>query len=187
MARSSWFSLKRFAVALLAVGVGATLGLEFVPMVGLYVGTLLGGFAAGLAFEQRPLVESGLAGLFAGMGVLLASKLIGGDIVDALIGLITLQPQLLVLSAALSLTTGVLGAHFGNDLRDGLTRPINESGSTSTAPRRLDLGPSTDPVPSDGPTDVDGSSGSTAPSDSGIVPDSSDSVGSTDSSDSDEQ
>ncbi|MFC5970473.1 hypothetical protein ACFPYI_03940 [Halomarina salina] len=124
---SSLFSLKRFVVALLTVGVGAVLGMEFVPLVGVYVGTLLGGFAAGLAFEDRPLVESGLAGLFAGMGVLLVSKLIGGGIVDAIIGLITLQPQLLVISAALSLTTGVLGAYFGNDLRDGLTRPVEES------------------------------------------------------------
>ncbi|MFD1513371.1 hypothetical protein [Halomarina rubra] len=125
---ASWFSLKRFAVALLSVGTGAAVGVEFVPMVGLYVGTLAGGFAAGLAFERRPLLESGLAGLFAGMGVLLVSKLVGGNIIEAILGLIALQPQLLVISAALSFTTGMLGAYFGNDLRDGLTRPIDESG-----------------------------------------------------------
>ncbi|MWG34556.1 hypothetical protein [Halomarina oriensis] len=127
----SWFSFKRFAVALLVVGVCTALGIQFVPLVGAFVGTLLGGFVAGLAFEQRPLLESGLAGLFAGMGVLFVSKLIGGSIVDAILGLIALQPQLLVMAAALSLTTGMLGAHFGNDLRDGLTRPVDESGNRS--------------------------------------------------------
>ena len=42
---ASWFSLKRFVVALLTVGLGAALGLEFVPLVGLYVGTLAAGYS----------------------------------------------------------------------------------------------------------------------------------------------
>lgn len=129
---SSWFSLKRFAVALVTTGVGAAAGMAFVPVVGTYLGTLLGGGAAGLAFEERPLLEAGVAGLLAGMGVLLASKLIGNGIIGAIVGLISLQPQILALSAVLSFGAGALGAHFGNDLRDGLTRPVDETGHTTS-------------------------------------------------------
>jgi len=125
---SSWFSLKRFAVALVTVGVGAAAGMAYVPMVGTHVGILAGGFAAGLAFEGRPWLEAGIAAVLAALGASLVSALVGNGIIGAIIGLIELNPQILLLSAALGFAVGALGAHFGNDLRDGLTEPVEESG-----------------------------------------------------------
>jgi hypothetical protein len=128
MTDSSWFSLKRFAVALGTVALGTAGGITLLPMlkVGSFLGMLLGGFAAGLAFEDRPLLESGAAGLLAGLGVILVSQLSGGGIIGALIGLVTLGPQILLLTGVLSFGLGALGAHFGNDFRDGLTQPVEE-------------------------------------------------------------
>ncbi|PSQ18224.1 hypothetical protein BRD00_05645 [Halobacteriales archaeon QS_8_69_26] len=125
---SSWFSLTRFAVALLAVGVGAAAGMVYVPWVGTYLGTLVGGLAVGLAFEDRPLLEAGVAGLLAGTGAVLVSKLIGNGIIEAIVALFSLRPEMLLLSAVLSFAAGALGTHFGNDLRDGLTEPVEEPG-----------------------------------------------------------
>jgi hypothetical protein len=126
---SSTFSLERFAVALITVGAGAAAGMAAVPVVGTHLGLLLGGFIAGLAFEGRPVLESGVAAVVAGWGVLLASKIIGDGVVDAIVGLISMDPQILFLSTALSFGAGALGAHFGDDLRDGLTEPVEETGS----------------------------------------------------------
>ena len=126
--RSSWFSLKRFVVALATTAVGAAAGMLFVPFVGTYLGTLAGGFAAGLAFEDRPILEAGVAGVLAGLGATLASVFVGNGIIGAIIGLFELSPQILLISAVLSFGVGALGAHFGNDLRDGLTEPVEEPG-----------------------------------------------------------
>lgn len=123
---SSWFSLTRFVVALVAVGAGAVAGMLYVPWVGTYLGTLVGGLAVGLAFQDRPLLEGGVAGLLVGTGVSVAGKLLGDGIVGAILGLIELSPQILLISAVLSFVAGALGAHFGNDLRDGLTEPVEE-------------------------------------------------------------
>lgn len=116
----SWFSLAPFGVALLTVGIGAFGGMQLIPLVGGYVGILLGGFAAGLAFEDRPFLEVGLAGLLVGT--------IATVVQNLGLGLITIGPQgwiqLVLLGAVLGFGLGAIGAHFGNDLRDGLTRPI---------------------------------------------------------------
>lgn len=131
---SSWFSLKRFGVALGTVLLGTVggMGLPMLPF-GKYIGALAGGFAVGLAFERRPLLEAGVAGTLAGLVTLLLARL-GGGIVDIILGfieLVALQPQLILLSAVLSFGLAALGAHFGNDFRDGLTRPIDETGGHS--------------------------------------------------------
>jgi hypothetical protein len=126
----SWFSLKRFAVALGTVALGTAAGFTLVPMVGSYIGMMLGGFAAGLAFENRPLLESGVSGLFAGLGALVVSKLGGGliGIISGIIELIVMKPQIMLLVAVLSFGLGAVGAHFGNDFRDGLTKPVDGEG-----------------------------------------------------------
>ncbi|WP_435361546.1 hypothetical protein [Haloarchaeobius sp. DFWS5] len=124
----SLFSLQRFAVALVTVGIGAAAGMEYIPVVGTYVGTLLGGFAVGLAFEEKPLLEAGVAATVAGLGVILVAKLLGNGLIGAIIGLFSLNLQLLLVAAGLSFGAGAVGAHFGNDLRDGLTKPVDESG-----------------------------------------------------------
>lgn len=125
---SSWFSLKRFVVALGTIALGTAGGLTLLPAVGGFLGTLLGGFAAGLAFSDRPLLESGLAGLLAGLGAVLVPKIIGNGIIGAILGLIeiiAMKPQILLLFAVLSFGLAALGAHFGNDFRDGLTQPVD--------------------------------------------------------------
>jgi hypothetical protein len=126
----SWFSLKRFAVALGTVALGTAAGFTLVPMVGSYIGMMLGGFAAGLAFEDRPLLESGVSGLFAGLGALVVSKLGGGliGIISGIIELIVMKPQIMLLVAVLSFGLSAVGAHFGNDFRDGLTKPVDGEG-----------------------------------------------------------
>lgn len=127
---SSWFSLKRFAVALGTVALGTIggMGIPLLPF-GKYLGALAGGFAVGLAFENRPLLEAGVAGVLAGLATLIIAQL-GGGIIDAIIGflgLVALKPQIILLSIVLSFGLAALGAHFGNDFRDGLTKPIEES------------------------------------------------------------
>lgn len=123
---SSWFSSKRFAVATGAVALGAAGGMVLIPYVGTYLGMALGGFVAGLAFERRPLLEAGVAAVLVKAGTL-ATSLLGSGIVDAIVGFVSLSPSILLLSAVLSFGVGALGAHFGNDLRNGLTRPVDDS------------------------------------------------------------
>ena len=116
----TWFSLAPFGVGLLTVAIGAFGGMQLIPLVGSYLGILLGGFAAGLAFEKRPLLEVGLAGLLVGT--------VATVIQNLGLGLITIGPQgwiqIVLLGAVLGFGLGAIGAHFGNDLRDGLTRPV---------------------------------------------------------------
>ena len=116
----SWFSFAPFGVGMVTVAIGAFGGMQLIPLVGSYLGVLLGGFAAGLAFEERPLLEVGLAGLLVGTAATVIQHF--G------LGLITIGPQawleLVLLGAVLGFGLGATGAHFGNDLRDGLTRPV---------------------------------------------------------------
>lgn len=115
----TWFSLRRFGAALGIVGLGAAAGNAVVPWFGSYVGLLAGSFAAGLAFEDRPFFEAGLAGLLVGV----PATLLGNLFKFALGGL---GPEMLLLGAVLGFGLGALGAHLGNDFRDGLTRPVED-------------------------------------------------------------
>lgn len=126
---SSWFSLERFAVALGTVALGTAGGIALVPLFGVggYVGTLAGGFAAGLAFDDRPLLEAGTAGLLSGLGAMLVSEVLGAGIIGGLVGLFAIGPQILLLVGVLSFGLASLGAHFGNDFRDGMTKPVETS------------------------------------------------------------
>lgn len=124
---SSRFSLLGFLVALVTVGIGAAAGLLFVPLVGTYVGILAGGFVAGLATSTRPTIEAGVAAVLASLGILVAGALPGNGVVAALLSLGSVDPVTLAISAALSFGVGAFGAHFGEDLRGGLTEPVEES------------------------------------------------------------
>jgi len=133
------FSPVGFVVAAVTVGVGAAAGLALVPVVGSYLGVLLGGVVAGLATADRPLLEAGLAGILANLGVLVAGSLVGNGLVAALSALGSTAPTTLLAPVVLGFAVGAFGAHFGDDLRDGLTDPAatRPSGSTkpTTAPR----------------------------------------------------
>lgn len=128
-ARSPGFSIAGLAVAVVTVGVGTAAGLAFVPYVGAYVGTLLGGFVAGLVLEERPLLEAGVAAVLAVLGTLVAGTLIGTGVVPAVRALAAIDPATLLTSVVLSFAIGAFGAHFGDDLREGLTDPVEEPAS----------------------------------------------------------
>lgn len=117
-------SFVGFAVAVVTVGAGAAAGLAYVPVAGTYVGMLLGGFVAGLVLEDRPLLEAGVAAVLASFGILLAGTLVGNGVVDAVLALTAMSPVTLLVSVVLSFAVGAFGANFGDDLRDGLTAPV---------------------------------------------------------------
>ncbi len=119
------FSLRAFllALALSAAGLVAArsvplLGtLPFVGDVAGYVGVFLAGFAVGVATDGRRYVEAALAGaLAAGLSVVVSSLLL------------TVATDVGPVFAAVGATGGAVaafaGAYLGNDLRDGLTRPV---------------------------------------------------------------
>lgn len=126
------FSPLAFVVALVTVGVGTAAGLVVVPIAGTYFGTLLGGTAAGLLVERRPLLEGGVAGVLASLGVLLAGTLPGNGLVAAVTALAAIPPTTLLVSVALGFAVGAFGAHFGDDLRDGLTEPVESAAPSPT-------------------------------------------------------
>jgi len=132
--RLSGFSLAGFAVAVVTVGTGAAAGLALVPTVGSYLGMLLGAFVAGLAVEDHPLVESGVAATLAGLAILAAGSLIGNGPVAALSALASLPPTTLLTATVLSFAVGAFGAHLGDDLRDGLTTPVETRPTGRTTP-----------------------------------------------------
>ncbi len=111
---------------MVTVTVGTVAGLTLIPIAGSFVGMALGGFVAGLAIEERPLVEAGFAAALASLGLLMVGPFIGNGIVAALFALGAIAPTTLLGSIALSFVVGAFGAHFGDDLREGLTAPLEE-------------------------------------------------------------
>ena len=154
--RLSGFSLAGFAVAVVAVGPGAAAGLALVPTAGSYLGMLLGAFVAGLAVEDHPLVESGVAAALASLGILAAGSLVGNGPIAALSTLASLPPTTLLTATVLSFAVGAFGAHLGDDLRDGLTTPVETPPTGRTTPE-------TPPVPSGDSQRADESVGEPAP------------------------
>ncbi|WP_132057911.1 hypothetical protein [Halorussus amylolyticus] len=119
---TSIFSPKVFLYAVLLLGAGMFAGNAFVPLPFLdslagLVGVFVSAFVLGLAVKRSTLLESAAAGAVAAglMTVLghLALSAFGGAGVP-----------LAVVGAGSGLVAGALGAHFGGDLRDGLTQDI---------------------------------------------------------------
>ncbi|MWV64826.1 hypothetical protein GRS48_08320 [Halorubrum sp. JWXQ-INN 858] len=124
-----WFSLKSFAIALLAVVLGVLLG-GAVPLIGGTIGhaagVFLGAFLVGLVLSGRKYVEVGIAGAGAGAGSALLSVLGIGFLP---IGIQYLQEwglALLAVGGGVGLLVSVLGHYFGRDLREGLTGDVSE-------------------------------------------------------------
>jgi len=119
---NSIFSPRTFLYAVLLVGAGLFAGTAFVPLpvvdslTGL-AGAFAGAFALGLAVERGTVLESAAAGaLAAGLATVfshLALTAFGGAGVP-----------LAAVGAGAGAIAGALGAHFGGDLRDGLTRDV---------------------------------------------------------------
>ncbi|WP_134670144.1 hypothetical protein [Halorussus marinus] len=116
------FSPRTFVYAVLLVGAGLFAGNAFIPLpfvdslAGL-VGAFAGAFALGLAVERGTVLESAAAGaLAAGLATVLshlALTAFGGAGVP-----------LVAVGAGAGAIAGGLGAHFGGDLREGLTQDI---------------------------------------------------------------
>jgi len=136
------FSLADFAVALVTVGLGTAVGLAAIPVVGSYLGMLAGGFVAGLALERRPMLESGLAAVLANLGILAAGSVIGSGVGAAVSALGAVGPAALASSVLLGFAVGAFGAHFGDDMREGLTEPVEPGSGSTTLP--TGVGPPTD-------------------------------------------
>ncbi|WP_122088847.1 hypothetical protein [Halalkalicoccus subterraneus] len=110
------FSPKRFGLALALVLAGTLVGGATVPIAGGVVGAFLGAFLLGVASETRPVAEAGVAG-GAVVGLSTASDYLVWIIAGS--GL-----TVAALGAVVGLVVCGLGAYFGSDLRDGLTREI---------------------------------------------------------------
>ena len=132
--QNAGLSLVGFVVALVTVSVGAAAGLVFVPLVGSYLGMLFGGFAAGVAVEDRPLAEAAVAALLVGLAILVAGASLGGGVGAAVSALATLPAGTLLTTTVLSFAVGAFGAHFGDDLRDGLTASVEPGPSGLARP-----------------------------------------------------
>lgn len=119
------FSLRTFLLAL-ALSAAGLVAARSVPVLGAlpvvgdaagYVGVFLAGFAVGAVTAGRHYVEAALAGaVAAGLGAVLSSLLL------------TVATDVGTAFAAVGATGGaaaaLVGTYLGNDLRDGLTRPV---------------------------------------------------------------
>ena len=126
---TSRLSAPTFAAALCVVGSGAAVGLAIVPRVGTVVGMLVGGMILGVAGTTRPLTEGAVAAVVAQLVVLAAAGVPGAGLSGAIMALSSVSLGSLGLSLASSVAAGGFGVHLGDDLRDGLTTPINDTGS----------------------------------------------------------
>lgn len=119
------FSVRVLLLAL-ALSTAGLVGARSVPLLGTlpvvgdvagYVGVALAGFAVGVATDGRRYVETALAGaLAAGLGAVSSALLLT---VATDIG-----PAFAAVGAVGGAVAGLVGAYLGNDLRDGLTRPV---------------------------------------------------------------
>ena len=147
------FSFGGFAIAVGAIGLGTIGGLTLIPVVGSMLGMLVGGFVAGLLTDDRPLLEAGTAASLASLGLIMAGGFIGNGIGAAVAALGSVAPTTVLASVTLSFVVGAFGAHFGNDLRDGLTAPIEES-PTRTRDTLRRPSPASEPTGSDAEADA---------------------------------
>lgn len=124
-----WFSLKSFAVAVLAVAVSSVL-VGSVPLVGGTVGAvagvLLGAFLVGLVFASPNYAEAGLAGTLAGAGTAVSSVLGVGFLPIGIDYLGQWGLPLLAVGGGVGLLCGLVGHYFGRDLRAGVTGDLPE-------------------------------------------------------------
>ncbi|SNR23203.1 hypothetical protein [Halorubrum vacuolatum] len=122
-----WFSLRGFAIALVAIGLGVFLG-GMLPLIGGTIGhaagVLLGAFLVGLVFSKRRYVETGIAGAGVGAGSALLNVLGIGFLP---IGLRYIQEwglALLAVGGGIGLVLALVGHYFGRDLRAGVTERV---------------------------------------------------------------
>ena len=116
-----------FGLALLVVGGGTAVGLTTVPRLGTVLGTLVGGVLLGLLAGRRPLIEGAAAAVVAQLAVLAAAGVPGGGLTGATTVLGSVATTTLAISLVGSAAAGGFGAHLGDDLRDGLAAPVDQT------------------------------------------------------------
>ncbi len=127
-----------FIVAVGVMSIGAVVGLHAIPTVGVVVGLLGGGFALGLVTGTRPLVTGATAAALVQLGVLAWAGVPGARIMGAGSALGAVTPQALVSALLFSIAAGGFGTHLGDDLRDGLTKPIESHRSKAYGTQQAD-------------------------------------------------
>lgn len=115
-------TLRVWLAAVVTIGVGTVVGLSAVPVAGSFVGAFLGAFLLGVVVEDRPLVPAAAAAVVARLGVIAAPLLVASA--GLLPPVASLDPVPIAVSLALTAAVGAFGAHFGDDLRAGLTEPV---------------------------------------------------------------
>lgn len=128
--------MRRLGLLLAATGVvgaGTAAGLSVPVVAGSFVGAAVAAGLVGLATPDRPLVETGVAAVVARLGLLAAGPAVGAGPGAGLAALGTLDPAAVVPALAVSFAVGALGAHFGTDLRHGLTTPVESPSATTRA------------------------------------------------------
>lgn len=109
-------STSVFLAAVPLLAVASYLGGGAIPFAGSAAGLFLGAFVLGVVSSSRPIVEVGVAGiLVAGVSAVFG---------NALLALIGVGIPIVIASAVVGGIAGALGAYFGSDLRDGLTREL---------------------------------------------------------------
>lgn len=116
----SIFSPRMFIAALLLAAVGLFTATTFVPLPGAGVlGVFVATFLFGLVVPESRYAEATVAG-----GTVTAASVFLDFAVVAFLG--GFGPSLALLGAAVGGVVGAVGNYFGRDLRDGLTRDIDQ-------------------------------------------------------------
>lgn len=138
---SQLFSATIFGVALIIIGLGTYIGLSVLAFVGAFIGMFLASLVFGLAVKGRPIVEGATAAGVSKLALLLSGGVIGNSIGGAAVAISSVSPTTLLISVLLGVAVGAFGTHFGDDLREGLTTPVEEA----SAGTPVDRGPNTHP------------------------------------------
>lgn len=109
------FSIAAFVALAALSAAGMALSSTYLPF-GWYAVPFVVGFLAGVATPGRVTIEAGAAGL--------VTAGVAGAVFDPLLTLFGLGSYVVIAAGAGGFVTAALGAHFGSDLRDGLTREL---------------------------------------------------------------
>lgn len=110
------FSPTRFLLALVLVFAGMLVGGATLPIMGGVFGAFLGALLLGVVSEHRPMAEAGTAGAMI-LGLTTAFDYLVWVVIGS-------GMTIAALGAVFGFLVCALGAYFGADLRDGLTREI---------------------------------------------------------------
>lgn len=133
---SQLFSATMFGVALIIIGLGTYIGLSILAFAGAFIGMFIASLVFGLTVKGRPIVEGATAAGVSKLALLLSGGVIGNSIGGAAVAISSVSPTTLLVSVLLGVAVGAFGTHFGDDLREGLTTPVEEPSAGTPVDRR---------------------------------------------------